>query len=551
MLPARPWGWAVLIGGEETSQLQALTRRLQVAAWSRDCTASGPLLRFVGVGQGSVSCWGDSHRGGVGQTQQWAKPIQRPERPLGWLAIRTPFSIAEWGPDFLTAIRDPSALCPLYFAQIYGALLIATDVRVVVAAQPELTPDRATLSAFIAGLAPSSGATFFKYIKRLEPGHQLKFSKGELTTHRFWRAPPADYQFAHSLDAKIEFRRVLRTAVTRVLGSNEKLSLHLSGGLDSTLIVRVASRELQNRNENRRAFTVSGVFPGFSCDERAVIQHTTAHGDLQSYFWDARAAADEGLRRPSRAWPASNITVGGSSGDLAISLAQGASAVISGLGGDDLTHADGVLLDAGAGLDWRSLAAEVGGPRYGWGERLQVARQFARGALSGGVPDGYLRARILTDLGHPYIVLLTEQLVQLYAEHGLELRAPMLDVDLVEFVLRIPWPHRLPRSYPRGLQWQGSPEFIPPAYLARTKPVSLGDLAICQALQKRPAFRALLATAEWQAHSLVDHYEVRRRFDQASSVPYSRRARPVWHWLFRVALVESWLRAYPWYGPPA
>jgi asparagine synthase (glutamine-hydrolysing) len=85
--------------------------------------------------------------------------------------------------------------------------------------------------------------TAYKAIKKLEPGHTLRWRKGEIKTERYWLP-----DFTHKLniseeEAGEQALALLREAVRIRLMSEVPLGAFLSGGIDSSAVVALMSEE--------------------------------------------------------------------------------------------------------------------------------------------------------------------------------------------------------------------------------------------------------------------------------------------------------------------
>jgi asparagine synthase (glutamine-hydrolysing) len=86
-------------------------------------------------------------------------------------------------------------------------------------------------------------ATFFKGVERLPPAHRLVCTDAALSITRFCQLPSllgtSDRPFHDLVE---EFRHIFTIAVKARLRSTERVGAMLSGGLDSTSVVAIASR---------------------------------------------------------------------------------------------------------------------------------------------------------------------------------------------------------------------------------------------------------------------------------------------------------------------
>ena len=85
--------------------------------------------------------------------------------------------------------------------------------------------------------------TAYRAIRKLEPGHSLRWRKGEIRIQRYWQpdfSKKVDYSEQEAGERAIE---ILRDAVKVRLMSEVPLGAFLSGGIDSSAVVALMSEE--------------------------------------------------------------------------------------------------------------------------------------------------------------------------------------------------------------------------------------------------------------------------------------------------------------------
>lgn len=184
------------------------------------------------------------------------------------------FSFAIWDAKEkeLFAARDRFGEKPFFYYVDEKLFLFASEMKALWAAGVDRIPNQKMLFNFITiGYTDNPnqpGETFFENIHKLPPATCLKYSlpKNELTLEKYWDIDP-EKQDKHisETDALEKFNHLLTTSVKRRLRSDVAIGTSLSGGLDSSSIVAIAS---SFTNSPLTAFTAS--FPGFEKDE---LQH--------------------------------------------------------------------------------------------------------------------------------------------------------------------------------------------------------------------------------------------------------------------------------------
>jgi asparagine synthase (glutamine-hydrolysing) len=161
--------------------------------------------------------------------------------------LRGMFAIALWDQKArrLVLARDRMGKKPLFYAQRGNTLLFGSEIKAILAADPALAePDVDSLAPYFQyGVVPEP-RTMFRHIRKLSAAHRLVHEGGETKVAPYWRlefvendasAPPRE-QVVEELDSLLE------EAVRLRLMSEVPLGVFLSGGLDSSTIVAYAHK---------------------------------------------------------------------------------------------------------------------------------------------------------------------------------------------------------------------------------------------------------------------------------------------------------------------
>ncbi|PYU16140.1 MAG: asparagine synthetase B [Acidobacteria bacterium] len=160
----------------------------------------------------------------------------------------------------LFCARDHLGAKPFYYARV-GASLILSNTLDCVRVHPEV-PDRlnelaiADFLLFTYNQDPAT--TTFADVLRLPPAHSLTCADGTLRSNRYWTLPVEDVIRYRQRSEYVEhFLQLLRVGVADRLRTN-RVSVQMSGGLDSTSVAAMAKQVLASRGEpfDLRAFTV-------------------------------------------------------------------------------------------------------------------------------------------------------------------------------------------------------------------------------------------------------------------------------------------------------
>ena len=161
--------------------------------------------------------------------------------------LRGMFAVAVWDRNKreLFLCRDRFGVKPLYYVHAEdGTLYFASEIKSLLAAGAvRAALNWRALPDFLANHAPSGDETMFAEVRRLPPGHSLRWQDGKVTLRRYW-----DLSFTGSDDATIDDRAMVdeylerfREAVRIRLMADVPLGMFLSGGIDSAAITAVMS----------------------------------------------------------------------------------------------------------------------------------------------------------------------------------------------------------------------------------------------------------------------------------------------------------------------
>jgi asparagine synthase (glutamine-hydrolysing) len=401
------------------------------------------------------------------------------------------FAFAVWDRrrERLLLGRDRVGKKPLYFWRSPQTFVFASEIKGVLA-HPDVPCelDESAVSAYLTlGYVPTPH-TFFTGVQSLQPAHALTLEPGgEPAIERYWQLQvPGVDGAAEPLDlgmdeAAGEVRRLLEHAIRRRLMSDVPLGAFLSGGVDSSAIVALMAGATA---EPVKTFTI-GFEDGDGFDERPfaravadrfgtehhesvvhpqaveLVERLVAHHDQP--FGDSSAVPTFLLSEVTRR----DVTVA-LSGDGGDELFAGYERFAAGVAAERVKRLPGALREAG-----RSALQTL--PPSALRGRVGSVQRFSAN-VEQGMPWAYLgwisyvhedwRRRLLphpsdwaradyaqrwrsTETARPLdrllalnieTYLLDDLLVKLdrmSMAHGLEVRSPFLDTELLEFATRL------------------------------------------------------------------------------------------------------------------
>lgn len=144
----------------------------------------------------------------------------------------------------LYLVRDHVGIKPLYYYYKDGNLIFGSEIKAILEAQVERVINTQALNYYLALRYNPLYQTLFKGIKKIPPGHFVKFDlkKKTISLEKYWEMTLPKEQ---KLD-KAKLRDHLKNAVGSQLMSDVPLGLYLSGGIDSSIILKMMAEKEKN-----------------------------------------------------------------------------------------------------------------------------------------------------------------------------------------------------------------------------------------------------------------------------------------------------------------
>lgn len=160
------------------------------------------------------------------------------------------FAFAIWDEDKqqLFCARDRFGEKPLYYALgRNGELIFASELKAILASElltPEIDP--ASMAHYLKHLYVHPHTTIYKNVFMLPPAHYFVFDQrsGKINVNRYWEFPEINEKI-NTGDAHEQFVHLFENAVKKQLVADVPVGAFLSGGLDSSTVVAVASKYKQ------------------------------------------------------------------------------------------------------------------------------------------------------------------------------------------------------------------------------------------------------------------------------------------------------------------
>lgn len=196
------------------------------------------------------------------------------EKGVGCLDdLRGEFAFALWDEkrDLLFAARDRFGIKPLFYARTADAVIVASEVKAIVAAGVRAAWDAESVFHNLF-LGQHQDRTLFDGIRQVPAGYYLVATRNDLRVERYWDAdyPKAGNGFAEAPVARV--RSLIEECVRLRMRADVPVGCYVSGGIDSSAVLGIAAAHSERPVA---AFTIAFDHPAF--DESASAGRSAAH----------------------------------------------------------------------------------------------------------------------------------------------------------------------------------------------------------------------------------------------------------------------------------
>ena len=192
--------------------------------------------------------------------------------------LRGMFAFAIWDErtQELFLARDRVGKKPLLYAQVNGQFIFGSEFSALLQ-HPDIGKDidAEALDHYLSFMCVPAPLTAYRAIRKLEPGHSLRWRKGEIKIERYWQPDFSKKIDISEQEAGERAIEILRDAVKVRLMSEVPLGAFLSGGIDSSAVVALMSEE---SSEPVKTFSIGFEEQDFSelHHARRVAEHVGA-----------------------------------------------------------------------------------------------------------------------------------------------------------------------------------------------------------------------------------------------------------------------------------
>ncbi len=156
------------------------------------------------------------------------------------------FAIWDEGRERLFLARDRFGIKPLFYSWDGRRLLFASEIKAIVEVLPERHIDHEALHDYLSLNYIPGPRTIYREIRKLQPGHLLAAEGGGIQIQRYWDGPVCSQTCRSRIrisaeEASAELLSRLRRGVSAQMVSDVPLGVFLSGGLDSSTVVALMS----------------------------------------------------------------------------------------------------------------------------------------------------------------------------------------------------------------------------------------------------------------------------------------------------------------------
>jgi asparagine synthase (glutamine-hydrolysing) len=483
--------------------------------------------------------------------------------------------------------RDQLGVRPLFLHDTGGALRFASEIRHLLALLPQRPgPDPEGIAHWVTMSRRPGVQTLYEGIRRLRPGGVLLFNRQGVREERYWRPRYEDPLDLPPAQLAAQMREALERAVHRRIAPSGATGVLMSGGLDSSSVAAVCAGQAQSQ-----VYAYAGTFPEHpAVDESKLIEELRRALDLPGITAEVRpggllASALEYLdvwQMPLVSW-----------GDFwtlpltRAAAAEGVEIMLNGNGGDELFGPFTYLLADrcraahpfqafalarelpwGAGVSRREKArlagsmALAGALPYGMHNAVQpplIKREAPRWLLRGTLRDlassddpvAWKRLdgpRWWAHAAHAITSGIEEAGVfenqrRLGASAALEMRHPILDLDLVKLGLRQPPEATFDRRFSRPVLRASMAGLLPDTVRLRPGKAWFDPLIVdCLVGADGAAVRQILLSPDAELRAYLDQDEMRRALFDTDNRLDSEPFRWMWQ-VWRLLTAELWLRA--------
>lgn len=186
--------------------------------------------------------------------------------------------------ELLICARDRVGNIPLFYSDAENETLISISIDAILN-QPGVkrAVNQLAVAEFLCDRWIKPEETYQANVRRLLPGHSLKFSPAGNLHRRYWEPVPFDQKIEWITEKEVaDFDDLLFQAVTRCV-DNKAVGIFLSGGLDSVTVATLAN-DVSRKGNFPPPTAYSLIFPYPGANEEEIQRSVAAQLNIDHYI---------------------------------------------------------------------------------------------------------------------------------------------------------------------------------------------------------------------------------------------------------------------------
>ncbi len=153
--------------------------------------------------------------------------------------------------------RDRLGVKPLFYCKIKDNFIFASEIKAILKSNlvKPIIDKKSLQEIFALGPSKIPGSGVFKDIYELRPAHYLIYSNNRIKIKRYWNVTNKPFNDCFE-DTVNNVRHLLDTAIKRQMVSDVNIATLLSGGLDSSIITAIVSKEMQKVDKKLVSYSI-------------------------------------------------------------------------------------------------------------------------------------------------------------------------------------------------------------------------------------------------------------------------------------------------------
>lgn len=189
--------------------------------------------------------------------------------------------------------RDRFGIKPLYYANIDGKFIFASEIKAILQCKPiiRLPNDKIIYQYLLYGVHDHTEETFFKGIMALLPAHFMIVDKNGMKIRKYWdlKVNTENDKVKNEGEVEDKLYDLLENSIKRHLVSEVPVGTCLSGGLDSSVIVCMINKLLRDDESlekiiGKRQKSFSAVYEEKDIDERKYIEEVVKYTKIEKNY---------------------------------------------------------------------------------------------------------------------------------------------------------------------------------------------------------------------------------------------------------------------------